>query len=83
MTYETHIMALIVKPVDQPIFSEMATIVRIEDEAGGPFVEVEQHGRTDIGKICIDPNEWPALRDAIDKMIAVCAEIEQAEETTK
>jgi hypothetical protein len=37
---------------------------------------VEQSGRTDLGKIAINPGEWPAIRDAIDRMFAVCAEID-------
>ena len=68
----TLIGSMIVLPEGQPIYSEMATTVRLQDEAAGPFVEVEQHGRADIGKIAIDPEEWPTLRAAIDKMIEAC-----------
>lgn len=46
-------------------------MVEIDDDGGGEFVTV-----TDMsdrgGKIHIDRNEWPALRDAIDQMIAGC-----------
>ena len=31
-----------------------------------------QCGRTDLGKIAISPQEWPTLRDAIDRMINQC-----------
>ena len=72
MKYETRVTALVVLPVGQPTFSEMATTVGIVDEAAGEFVEVAQHGRVDIGKITINPEEWPALREAIDRMIAEC-----------
>ncbi len=61
-----------VLPDGDPLFSEMATHVRIVNEAAGEFVEVEQHGRTDVGKICINPDEWPHLRAVIDEMIAYC-----------
>ncbi len=72
MKYETRVTALVVLPVGQPTFSEMATTVEIADEAAGEFVEVKQRGRIDIGKIQINPEEWPALRDAIDRLIAEC-----------
>jgi len=72
--YETRVMALLVVPVGQPQFSEMATTVEIVDEAAGEFVEVGQRGRADIGKIMINPEEWPSLRDAIDRMIKECRE---------
>lgn len=70
--YETRTMALLVIPKGQPLYSERGTTVSIVDESGGEFVEVEQHGRTDIGKILINAEEWPALRDAIEKMIKAC-----------
>ena len=69
--YITKMTAVIVLPPDEPIYSERATTVRIEDEAGGEFIEIEQHGR-DLGKVQIAPEEWPALRDAIDKMVREC-----------
>lgn len=61
-----------VVPPGEPLYSEMATTVSVTDESGGEFVEVEQSGRGDLGKIMIEPNEWPALRDAIDQMIGEC-----------
>ena len=72
MKYETRVTKLVVLPVGDPIYSEMATTVEIVDEAAGEFVEVAQHGRVDIGKILVSPEEWPALREAIDRMIAEC-----------
>ena len=36
---------------------------------------VEQAGRTDVGKIAINPEEWPAIREAIDSMIAQCGDV--------
>jgi len=72
MKYESRVTAITVAPENEPVFSEMATTVSIEDEAAGEFVVVEQVGRTDIGKIGIEPEQWPALRAAIDQMIAQC-----------
>jgi len=71
-TYRTRVTRLLVLPSGEPAFSEMATSVEIDDEAAGEFVVVEQHGRSDLGKIAINPEEWPALRAAIDRMIQEC-----------
>jgi len=71
---QTRVLSLAVVPGDQPICSEMATVVTIVDESGGEFVEVCQTGRVDVGKIQINPEEWPALRDAIDTQINACRE---------
>ncbi len=74
MSYEIKTLSLIVKPEIDQIFSEMATTVRMVDEGAGPFVEVEQVGRAGIGKICIAEEEWPVLKEAIDRMIAACGD---------
>lgn len=70
--YETRIMSLIVLPKDDETFSEFAAHVRLADQAAGEYVEVEQIAREDLGKIAINPDEWPALRAAIDQMISEC-----------
>ena len=62
-----------VAPEGDPIFSEQATHISIEDECAGEFVKVSQIGdHAERGIIEINPEEWPALRDAIDTMIAAC-----------
>jgi archaeosine-15-forming tRNA-guanine transglycosylase len=71
-TCETRIMELLVAKKGDPIFAEFTTRVRIEDEAGGEFVVVSQEGTPEYGKIAINPDEWPAMREAIDRMIAEC-----------
>lgn len=63
---------LTVLPIGESINSEMATTITIEDEGSGEFVVIEQHGRVDIGKIAIDVDEWPDLREAIDLMVSEC-----------
>ena len=70
--YETRALSLIVLPEGEAIFSEQATTITIEDDAGGEFVTVEQPGLADAGKIRIDPTEWTALKSAIDRMIQEC-----------
>lgn len=72
MSYHTKVSSITVAPEGEPIFSEMATVVSLSDEGGGMFVEVCQSARSDLGKIAIDPGEWPELKAAIDRMIAEC-----------
>lgn len=70
--YETRILSLIVLPEGEAIFSEQATTITIEDDAGGEFIVIEQQGLAGAGKIRIDPTEWTALKEAIDRMIGEC-----------
>ena len=69
----TREVAIMILPETEPIFSERGTRIEIVDESAGEYVEVSQEGRTDLGKIAIEPEEWPELRAAIDRMIANCA----------
>lgn len=72
MIYEARTLSMILVPKNEPIFCEAATVVRIVDEAAGEFVEISQEDRPEHGKISIDPDEWPSLRDLIDRMVAEC-----------
>ena len=75
MEYETFTTAMTIKPKGEMIFSEMATTIEIEDEAGGCFVVVKQEGKIHepgLNQIAIDPQEWPTLKDAIERMLEVC-----------
>lgn len=70
---ETRTLSVIVLPDNARIFDEKATVISIEDEAAGEYVKVHQcHDATEDGTILIDPNEWPAIRDAIERMIGQC-----------
>lgn len=73
--YRIRVTRLLVVPEGEPVFSEEATTVEIEDEAGGEYVIVSQHGRIDLGKICINPEEWPALRAAINRLVRDCEDV--------
>jgi hypothetical protein len=75
--YETRITRLTVLPKDEPIFSEMATTIEIADEAAGEFVKVtSQTDNVDHHEsVLISPEEWPLVREAIDKLIADCRKI--------
>jgi hypothetical protein len=70
--YEIRATKLIVAPEGEQVYSEMCTSVEIKDEAAGEFVLVSQTGRTDFGEVAISPEEWPKIRDAIDRMISQC-----------
>lgn len=76
MKYITNTKSLIVRPEGEAIFSERATTVSVDDEAAGTFVVIEQFGRSDSGKVAIDPEEWPAIRDAVEAMLAECEKID-------
>jgi hypothetical protein len=72
MTYSLRVTAWAYGPSGEPLYSEMQTVIEIVTEAAGEFVEVSQHGHTDLGKIQINPDEWPGLRDAIEHAVALC-----------
>lgn len=56
-----------VLPKGEPIFGEMVLDVYIDDEASGEFVVVESKS-DHYGKIAINPEEWPILKQVIDVM---------------
>lgn len=63
------------------LYDETATVVRIDDEGHGPFVVVAQDPETpDERGLRIDPDEWPALRQVIDRMVAECGKLNDATE---
>jgi hypothetical protein len=68
MNYETRTTKMIVGVKGQQIFDDSVTEIEIVDEAGGEFLEVSQDG----GKLRFDPEEWPHVRDAIEKMFKLC-----------
>jgi len=70
--YEARTTQITLTPKGAAIFSEYAVHIRIVDEAAGEFVEVAQ----EEGKIRIDREEWPHLRDAIEGMVAHCKDQE-------
>ena len=70
--YEIRVRSLIVLPKGREIFSDGITIVELDDESGGEFVVVRQPHNDERGEIRIDPDEWPVLRDAIDRLVKEC-----------
>lgn len=74
--YITRTTQLAVVEDGKPLFDGSATIISIDDEAGGEFVRVRQvRGAQDMS-IGIDPAEWPAIRDAVNQLIGECRNYE-------
>ena len=71
--YETKTTQITFKPKGEPIFSELATHIAIEDEAGGEYVTItQQRANSETGKVSIEPAEWPKLREVLDHMVGSC-----------
>jgi len=74
MNYITRTLKICILPENEPIFSEMATEIEIEDEAAGEYVKVTQNGGSvESGKsILITSEEWPQIKAGIEQMLAEC-----------
>lgn len=70
----TRTLSVIVVPDGEPIFSERAFVVSIEDEAAVEFVTItsQEPCAGDERKVRIDTSDWPELRAAVDRMISEC-----------
>ena len=66
----TRITQLVVSGLNAPLYDDSSTIVSVEDDGGGEYVTVEQPAED--GKIKINPEEWTALRSAIDQIVNLC-----------
>ncbi len=78
MSYETRTTRIHVLPEGAPIYDERGFSVEIEDDAGGEFVVVNCHDdQCAGGQIRLDPSDWPALREAISRMVQECREYEK------
>lgn len=70
---EQRVTRIHVVPEGQPIFSEQAFSVEIDDDAGGEFLVIYCNDeQCSNGQIRLNPEEWPCLRDAIDRMVKEC-----------
>jgi hypothetical protein len=59
---------MIVGVKGEQIFDDSVTEIEIVDEAGGEFLEIRQEG----DKLRFDAEEWPHVRDAVEKMFKLC-----------
>ncbi len=65
-----------VLPDNCSIFEYTATHIAIDDEGAGEYVTITQltddrHGDNVVN---INPDEWPAIRAAVNKLITECKE---------
>lgn len=68
--FEARVTRVTVCPVGARLFSERCTRIELTDDVGGEYVKVTQ--QTDDGAeqtIGIEPDEWPAVRDAITTLL--------------
>lgn len=63
--WETRMVKLYVLPSGSRLHHDKATDVYIDDEGDGEFVAVAQDDQT----VRFERDEWPAVRDAIDRMV--------------
>jgi hypothetical protein len=75
--YESRVIKVVVLPKNQPIFSELATTIEIDDEAAGEYVRICQPTRDDKGTVCFDGGEWEAIKVEVDRMIGECRSVEE------
>lgn len=70
---ETRTLKIALVPEGKPIFDESVTTIEIQDDAAGEYVEIQRiNDDVKPGAIKIGPEEWPALRDAIQRMLDEC-----------
>lgn len=69
-----------ITPEGDFLHCEPAIHVEIEDEGAGEFLMVDQPGNTNeyAGKITIDDESWPNIKDAIETLLK---EIKAAEDS--
>jgi len=67
MNYNITPLTISVHPSgENPVFSERATHISIEDLAGGPFLTISQsRDDTENGKILLEFDEFEAIVDAV------------------
>ena len=78
MEYEIRTTSVTVVPKGEPLFDARATKISIDDEAGGEFVKISQCPddcpKDHSMELRFDPEEWPIVRKAVEKMMGACRE---------
>ncbi len=72
MKYTTRITKITVLPIGEPIFSENATNIEIVQEAVGDcFLKITQEADDPVyqGSVCIDHDNWPAIKATIETLM--------------
>ena len=83
MKYTSRITQMTVLPVGEPLFSETATVISIEDEAAGEYIKITQ--QTDATSennqtVAFDAEDWEEVKDAVAQMFG---EIRRYQEETQ
>lgn len=76
---EIRVTRLAVGPEKKALFDYEVMTVEIDDEAAGEYVVVSQCTDSTANyneRIAFNPEEWPALRMAIDFMVSQCRNYE-------
>ena len=74
MKYIQRTMSIMILPEGENIFCETATTIAVADDAAGEFLKISQcNDGIEKGKISVESEEWPAIRDGIDFMFAEIA----------
>jgi hypothetical protein len=71
MKYTSRITQITALPVGEPIFSERATVISIDDEAAGEFITVKQqmdYSSQMDQTVTFDPEEWDEVKGVVDQM---------------
>ena len=77
MNHRTILGQLRVIPDGKTWADEGVTIIGMDDEGGGAFVTVRQEEALNTNEIRIDPDEWPAVRAAINRMVRECGRVDE------
>ena len=83
MKYTSRITQITVLPVGARIFSERATIVSLNDEAAGEYIQIRQQMDTSSDAnqtVAFDPDEWEEVTDVVNQMFG---EIRRYQEETQ
>lgn len=72
MEYETRVTSVTIVPAGEPLFCTGATTVRIDDEAAGEFLLIEQCPYAGPQKIAVNVEEVPLLIAALRRMAKEC-----------
>jgi len=71
--YKIRITRLAVLPDGEPLYSMRCTEVSLVGEAAGEFIEIKQASEnSDVESLTIGvmPEEWPALKEAVERLLA-------------
>ena len=69
--YKTTILQMSIHREDShPIFGEGNTYVKVDDEAGGPFIVIEQHDdHSQNGTVRLDYDELQTVQEAVKMLM--------------